>query len=297
MFYPDMFYPDMFSPDMFSPDMFYPDMFYPDMFYPDMFSPDMFSPDMFSPDMFSPDMFSPDMFYPDNKIPERTVTEYYIKMTWCKKNHAVTGVSSIFNRRKMNRESLSLKRIPRSTKHGFTTWGEKAKEILELISYRPALRNPGLNQEVRPRERSSLAIAKRNLMDDMVKDCYKRWPPGKIVNGKELPNAFYYPFLGTLGKKRTPNIFDPNPYSFSCGATLLNREFALTAGHCFGPDLGNRFDIIRLREHNVKKNEPDLPPPVDIPIAEQIVHPDYHHPSHENDIALLRRICNPSEAL
>ncbi|CAG0906784.1 unnamed protein product [Cyprideis torosa] len=151
---------------------------------------------------------------------------------------------------------------------------------------------------LRPRERSSLAIAKRKLMDDMVKDCYKTWPPGKIVNGKELPNAFYYPFLDTVLELTvaSTNVFHVTMSDDKLKVKLNSIE-RMDHRVFFSADGEIRFDIIRLREHNVKESEPDLPPPVDIPIAEQIVHPDYHFPSHENDIALLRRICNPSEAL
>ncbi|CAG0893394.1 unnamed protein product [Cyprideis torosa] len=116
-----------------------------------------------------------------------------------------------------------------------------------------------------------------------ISDCHSAWPNSYIVGGQEVSKPFKYPFMGVMGrlsKFGTKIRFYPK-----CGAVLLNKEFALTAAHCF--QAREQLSILRLREHDLKSDN-DGSTPVDTTIEEVILHPEYKAPREIHDIALVR---------
>ncbi|CAG0890783.1 unnamed protein product, partial [Cyprideis torosa] len=132
-------------------------------------------------------------------------------------------------------------------------------------------------------ENSELSPVTKQRIEKLGKDCHSAWPNSYIVGGQEVSRPFKYPFMGLMGIFREfgPKIrFHP-----MCGAVLLNKEFALTAAHCFQGK--EQPSILRLREHDLKSDN-DGSTPVDTTIEEVILHPEYKAPRQIHDIALVR---------
>lgn len=92
---------------------------------------------------------------------------------------------------------------------------------------------------------------------------------GRIVGGENAePNSWSW-----LVSIRTFNVH-------SCGGTILNEHWILTAAHCLGTSFG-------LTVHIGVYNETQASPQIRT-IAEIVRHPQFDLPSYVNDIALIR---------
>ncbi|GJQ76778.1 hypothetical protein Trydic_g15618 [Trypoxylus dichotomus] len=110
----------------------------------------------------------------------------------------------------------------------------------------------------------------------------------KITNGNETA-LFEFPWATALKYDRPTN-------SWSCGGSLINDRYILTAAHC----IRSKYKLIavRLGEHNFD-TDPDCEvglstecadPPQDFEVSvdDAIVHPGYNSSTWQNDIALIR---------
>ena len=134
----------------------------------------------------------------------------------------------------------------------------------------------------------------------------------RIVGGEDaLPGEF--PFTALLGRKTKRKIrknLEVDQYIYTCGGTLINLRYVVTAAHCHHPtDKGNQINLVRLGEYEVTDHRrPDCsgsgnpfgdgkpfcladPQEFDIKPEDIIRHPDFEEESDGrviNDIALIR---------
>ncbi|XP_018569145.2 melanization protease 1-like [Anoplophora glabripennis] len=99
--------------------------------------------------------------------------------------------------------------------------------------------------------------------------------------------------MALLGyKQRNVNFVE-----YLCGGTIITDSFILTAAHCLS--VGKRHELVTVRvgEHNLQTEkdcativgvEHCSEKPMDLPVMQNIQHPDYDHGTLKNDIALVK---------
>lgn len=105
------------------------------------------------------------------------------------------------------------------------------------------------------------------------------------ISKGEVAMPFDYPWMALLNEATL---------GFVCGGTLISRRYVLTAAHCVKR---RNITFVRLGENDIEKDEDCItlddevictPPPQDISVAENFLHPEYSERNKWNDIALLR---------
>ncbi|XP_041761925.1 serine protease snake-like [Anopheles merus] len=102
----------------------------------------------------------------------------------------------------------------------------------------------------------------------------------ELIVGGEAAKHGEFPHQALLGYPREDG--SPEPYSFSCGGSLISDRFILTAAHCFS--YGDPV-IVRLGEYDLTV---DSTTQLDFGIAEIIRHPKYRNSRSYHDLALVR---------
>jgi len=148
--------------------------------------------------------------------------------------------------------------------------------------------------------------------------CGKAGREQRIVGGKDaLPGEFpFTALLGRKGKRRVSGVTIP-VNQFSCGGTLINLRYVVTAAHCHHRTLKRKqIGLVRLGEFQVTdRNQKDcsgpgqnafclpLPQDFDIKPDDVTLHPGYGKERQDkivntiNDIALIRLPRQASENL
>ncbi|XP_051994642.1 serine protease 33-like [Xyrauchen texanus] len=110
--------------------------------------------------------------------------------------------------------------------------------------------------------------------DSQLNVCGRATLNSRIVGGKDAPSGAW-PWQVSLHSDD----------SHFCGGSLINREWVLTAAHCFpgNPDPSD-FTVYLGRKSQEKPN----PNEVSRSISQIIIHPSYNTDSKDNDITLLQ---------
>lgn len=101
-----------------------------------------------------------------------------------------------------------------------------------------------------------------------------------LIVGGVVAKLNEFPHMAALGYQTEDGL------KWNCGGTLISENFVLTAAHCV-KTVDVQPTVVRLGEKNLASNN-DGANPIDIRIAENIVHPDYTRSAFYNDIALLK---------
>merc|ERR1712198_111809 len=81
-------------------------------------------------------------------------------------------------------------------------------------------------------------------------ECGRRGPQNRVVGGQEAGPG-EWPWQVYL-QHRTAG----SSTSFSCGATILNQDWVLTAAHCLFEDRDPTSYTLTVGDHNVKQDDP-----------------------------------------
>ena len=109
---------------------------------------------------------------------------------------------------------------------------------------------------------------------------------GRVVGGAKA-NHGSAPYMVRIWENRPENAWES--WTFTCGATLLDQRWILTAAHCM---FDKNKKLIKKEnmnlffgdhDSNVREESEKSRQPVEI-----IVHEDYDKTNHDNDIALIR---------
>jgi len=127
----------------------------------------------------------------------------------------------------------------------------------------------------------------------------------RIVGGQDALLG-EFPFTALLGKKTKRKVarfggLVVDKYIYTCGGTLINRRYVITAAHCHHlTDKENQINLVRLGEYELTEHRrPDCsgdfclddPQEFDIKPEDVVRHPDFEEESDGrviNDIALIR---------
>ncbi|KAK8406196.1 hypothetical protein O3P69_007131 [Scylla paramamosain] len=101
--------------------------------------------------------------------------------------------------------------------------------------------------------------------------------PPPVVGGQTSERSAW-PWMALIGERDAEGI------NWYCGGALINEYWVLTALHCFH---NKKAEVVRLGEHDYN-SDLDGANPVDIPVAEVILYPDYIFRQGYHDLALLR---------
>merc|ERR1712110_1141377 len=118
-----------------------------------------------------------------------------------------------------------------------------------------------------------------DLEDRATTDCGCGMTPatGRIVNGAEVSPMHSRPYQAFLQSCSTQGCA-------MCGATLINKRYAITAMHCVE---GATNLVVSLGEHNLGSNVETISPQT-IRVESVIRRPDYTESDVNNDIAILK---------
>jgi len=117
------------------------------------------------------------------------------------------------------------------------------------------------------------------ISQDPKKSC-GRGESRRIVGGEDAAlNA--WPWATALGVPSNGDRID-----LRCGGTLINKNYVLTAAHCFFAGADNPT-MVRLGDLDITTDS-DGATHEDIPIQRSIIHPSYDRDTQKNDIALVR---------
>jgi len=122
-------------------------------------------------------------------------------------------------------------------------------------------------------------------------ECGTRISLTNIVGGKTAKRGDY-PFIALIGYD--PPLAPGSDIFYTCGGSLINKHYVLTAAHCIETVNGRPVEVV-LGEHRVD-TDPDCsrdgkcsPPKITRGIKEIIMHESYdEEPAFNHDIALIR---------
>lgn len=108
------------------------------------------------------------------------------------------------------------------------------------------------------------------------------------IAGGTLTEFYEFPWMALLRFRSSEGVSD-----YSCGASLINNRYVLTAGHCASDS--TLYSVI-LGEYDLRTNidclagfkKICLPRKLESGIEKVIFHPNFNNPTYSNDIALLR---------
>ncbi|KAJ8960295.1 hypothetical protein NQ318_004021 [Aromia moschata] len=114
-----------------------------------------------------------------------------------------------------------------------------------------------------------------------------------VFPGGETANLGQFPWMALLGY--TQRFVDFVEYL--CGGTIITETYVLTAAHCLTIEINRQLVSVRLGEHDLQSDKDCetidkyticADDPVDIPVENYTMHPDYDPVKLRNDIALVR---------